>query len=164
MLAYFAGCTTTAKAKSLYRELAFANHPDLGGTEDAMKAINEAYHQLLHSLNGETLTGTDGKEHVYRYSHDVEQAVMDMVLTLVALRMPAVEIEIIGQWVWVRGDTRPHKEDLKALKCRWHNKRQCWYWHRPSYRRTYSNMSWSEMRWAFGSRTVDEPTPAHALT
>ena len=30
--------------------------------------------------------------------------------------------------VWVSGDTRPHREELKAAGAKWSGKRQAWYW------------------------------------
>jgi hypothetical protein len=48
--------------------------------------------------------------------------------------MPGVEISLIGVWVWVTGETKPHKESLKELKLRWHSGREAWFfaakpWH-----------------------------------
>mgnify|MGYP002766046013 CR=1 FL=1 len=40
---YFTGCTTLEALKKEYRRLAMANHPDRGGDEATMKAINAEY-------------------------------------------------------------------------------------------------------------------------
>ena len=40
-----------------------------------------------------------------------------------------------GDWYWISGDTLPHKDELKALGCRWSKKRQKWYW-KPSIKDT----------------------------
>lgn len=40
---YFASCTTLDELKKEYRRLAMANHPDRGGNESTMKAINAEY-------------------------------------------------------------------------------------------------------------------------
>ena len=42
--------------------------------------------------------------------------------------MESVTVEESGSWLWISGDTRPHKEELKALGCRWSKKRSAWYW------------------------------------
>lgn len=31
-------------------------------------------------------------------------------------------------WLWISGNTYEHKEELKAIGCRWSKKRQKWYW------------------------------------
>ena len=44
------------------------------------------------------------------------------------LKLPELQIDLIGLWVWVRGNTKPQKEALREQGCRWHAGRQCWYW------------------------------------
>lgn len=46
MTQYFTNIKSFADLKSQYRSLAMANHPDRGGSEDAMKAINAEYDRL----------------------------------------------------------------------------------------------------------------------
>lgn len=147
---YFTNCKTVAEVKSEYRRLAKANHPDRGGDTRVMQDINAAYHNALANLNGETVRGTDGRDHVYRYERDIEQAIMDKIAELLALNMSGVEIELIGWWVWVHGDTRPVKELLKGAGCLWHSKRQMWYWRQVKSR--YSNKGFDSLRAAYGSQ------------
>lgn len=40
---YFASCRTLDELKKEYRRLAMLNHPDRGGDEETMKAINNEY-------------------------------------------------------------------------------------------------------------------------
>ena len=156
---YFEGLGTVGEVKSEYRRLAKLHHPDIGGVTAVMQAINAAYHAKLENLNGQTTTGSDGKEHTYHYNQAVEQEVMDKVAELLALRLD-VEIEIIGTWVWVSGDTRPVKAQLKEAGLRWHSKRVMWYWRRFTYRRKYSGMDFDEMRRAYGSTKFERATDA----
>lgn len=44
---YFANCTTLDELKKEYRRLAMANHPDRGGDEATMKAINAEYDEAF---------------------------------------------------------------------------------------------------------------------
>jgi len=147
----FAGCGTPQEIKSLFRTLAFQNHPDRGGSNEAMKAINAAYHKALKGLHGFTSKGTDGKNHTYYYHRKAEQAVMDKVQELLGLNLTECSIEIIGTWVWVSGETKQHQAKLNSAKCRWHGKRGRWYWHTPSaYRRKYSHASMETLRRSYG--------------
>jgi len=150
---YFTNLSTVGQVKSEYRTLAKLFHPDRGGDTKTMQEINAAYHTKLENLNGQTSLGTDGKEHTYHYNRDIEQEVMDKVFDLLKLNMADVEIEIIGTWVWVSGDTKPHKESIKELGCRWHSKRVRWYWRQsPHYRRTYSGLAMDELRAMYGNQ------------
>lgn len=36
------------------------------------------------------------------------------------------DAKVIGCWVWVTGDTKPYKEDFKAMGAIWNNSRKCW--------------------------------------
>jgi len=61
--------------------------------------------------------------------------------------------EIIGNWVWISGDTKTHKDTLKALKCRWASKKQQWFYRPEEHksRRSFGEMSIDEIREKFGS-------------
>lgn len=155
---YFNQFATPGQVKSEWRRLCFIYHPDIGGNTATMQTINAEYHDTLQALNGHTSIGGDNKEHTYRYSREVEQEVMDKVAELLNLKMANVEVELIGTWIWIYGDTRPHKEELKALKCRWHGKRKKWYWRRFTYRRKQSNLTFGQMRRAFGSQQFEQDT------
>jgi curved DNA-binding protein CbpA len=128
MTTYFADCLTVESVKARYRELAMLHHPDRGGNTATMQDVNLAYHQTLERLDGEESHDSANRVHRYRYDRDQEQAIMDKVGALLALKMPGVELYLIGLWLWIVGDTRPHKEALKAAGCCWHSKRGCWYW------------------------------------
>lgn len=45
-----------------------------------------------------------------------------------ALKDVDVDVELCGSWLWISGDTRPHKELLKGLKCRWSRRKARWYY------------------------------------
>jgi len=42
------------------------------------------------------------------------------------------DFEIRGFWLWVRGDTKPHKEYLKTAGFRWSPKQGAWYFAHPN--------------------------------
>lgn len=41
--------------------------------------------------------------------------------------MADVELEIEGTWMWVSGNTKPHREELKKFGLRWAPKKKMWY-------------------------------------
>jgi hypothetical protein len=124
---YFSDCLTVDSIKTRYRSLAFEHHPDRGGDLETMKVINREYHLALKKCNLQTARTEEGKEYTYRYEQEIEESVIQVISALIALKMPQVKIMLIGTWLWIVGDTKPFKEALKELKCRWHASRHCWY-------------------------------------
>lgn len=120
-MSYFTDCATVEQIKGRYRDLARQHHPDLGGDLETMKAINAAYHAALKGQDG-----TVRDERTYRYNSQREQEIMDKIAQL--LLLPDLEVSLIGLWVWIQGNTKPQKAQLKELGCIWHSKRGCWYW------------------------------------
>jgi hypothetical protein len=123
---FFDGLSSVSDVKCRYHALAKTYHPDLGGCLETMKTINSQYHEALKQLNNKQEDG-----HVYRYNVKIEQNIVDKISEL--LTLDDVLIELIGTWIWISGETKKHKEQLKEKGCRWHTKRLCWYWRPAGY-------------------------------
>ena len=54
-----------------------------------------------------------------------QKRAIQTALTL-ARSLPGLKVELVGAWVWVSGDTFPHKETLKAAGFKWASKRKMW--------------------------------------
>lgn len=42
--------------------------------------------------------------------------------------LAGVHVDTVGSWLWVTGDTRAHKDELKAAGFRFSAKKEAWYW------------------------------------
>ncbi len=167
-MTYFHNVETVGEAKSLYRNLAKQYHPDLHGHETTatMQAINDEYHDLLSSLDGSTSIGSDNKEHTYHYNRDVEQELMDKISELLGLKLEGCEIELVGTWIWVSGDTKPVKDKLgkNGAGLIWHRGRKRWYWRRAGYRSRYNKKaSFADLQASYGSRTFEADETATGM-
>lgn len=157
---FFINCQTVQEIKSLFRELAFKYHPDHGGDEETMKQLNNEYQAALKGCNGQKSYSKDEKgqerEHTYKYDESLEQETIDFINKFLELNLE-LQADIIGSWVWITGDTKPHKEALKELGCRWHSARMCWYY-RPESQKGYrgSGGSLEELASKYGCQNVDK--------
>ena len=139
-----AGTATPESIKLAYRRAAQKNHPDRNpSSEHMMKLINVAY-DLVKDFDGEV-------EESKNFG-DAISAALNAIFGL------GLNIEVCGTWVWVTGNTRPHKDILKTAGFLWSSKKTCWYF-RPENKRGRSKAgSWSmtAIRDAFGSEKIKD--------
>lgn len=129
---WFNNPETLEDLKKQYKKLAFQNHPDRGGKTSDMQEINAEYEALFSRLK-DTHKNAEGEFYTARTATtETATEFMDIIEKLI--HMEGIEIEVCGSWVWVTGDTRPHKEELKALSFRWSSNKSAWYFHRDGYK------------------------------
>ena len=130
---WFNNPETLEDLKKQYKKLAFQNHPDRGGKTSDMQEINAEYEALFSRLK-DTHKNAEGEFYTARTATtETATEFMDIIEKLI--HMEGIEIEVCGSWVWVTGDTRPHKEELKALSFRWSSNKSAWYFHRDGYKK-----------------------------
>ena len=149
---YFKGCKTVEETKTKYRKLAMQYHPDKGGDTAIMQQINEQYLEALQEKDGQERTDKQGKTYKYTYNEEVEKEIMQKINELLTLKMQDVKIELIGRWIWISGNTRKYKEELKQAKCKWSGKKRVWYYHTGQFKKRRSEKSMEEIRNIFGAR------------
>ena len=64
-----------------------------------------------------------------------------------------IQKELIGEWIWISGDTWKHKETLKNLGFRWASKKKMWYY------REEKSSAWRGNK----QYTMDEITERHTV-
>ena len=150
---YFVPAPETAEElKKKYRELVFKHHPDQGGNTEDMKKVN-AEHKKLFAKVGHIHTNSKGERYEKAPNETAEQFV-EIMNTLI--RFERVLIEICGTFIWVSGDTKPYKEQLKEMGFRWSANKLNWYLAPKDFRkRSQRDFSMSDIRDMFGSETVE---------
>ena len=167
---YFTECRTQEEAKKLYKELARQHHPDMGGDLRTMQEINAEYAQF--QARGATNDARERQRAAHAENrksaadfHDmneVEKAIFEKINF--ALNLSGVEIELMGLWVWLTGNTKEHKEALKANGWKWSPKKTAWYYAGvPTFNRRETTLD--EIREAYGSQkfTREQSQPAGVL-
>lgn len=153
---YFKDCYTAEDLKAAYKKLAKALHPDNNNGERAafqeMKAQFERLWDRLKNVHkaqqGGTYTATGDKA-----TKETAADFMNIVDSL--LSFPGLVIELCGRWLWISGDTKPVKAELKKLGCKWCSKKGLWSWHFPE-DGTGKHKAWdmAKIRGFYGSEMI----------
>lgn len=142
---------TLEELKKQYRTLAMKHHPDCGGSTADMQSINAEYDVLFAKLK-DIHTAADGSTYTATTTETSEQF-KNIINRLIVLE--GINIEIIGSWVWVTGNTYNYKEQIKAIGFRWANSKKAWYYHTDEYRKTSrKTFTLEQIRELYGSQTI----------
>lgn len=136
--------------RAAYRTAARKYHPDINPNGlELMKLINLAYEFL--------------KKHSGKWSRAKDQTAgpgLDTILADLFDKIKTfrdINTEICGAWMWISGNTRTYKTELKNLGFRWSKNKAAWYWHKPGYKK-YGKRTFSmgEIRKTWGSYEMDQ--------
>ena len=74
-------------------------HPDVGGTEEEFKLLNNIYNDFI--------------EHKIFFSNESKiDLELEKIISQI-LHYENITIELIGSWIWLSGDTKVIKDTLK---------------------------------------------------
>lgn len=151
---YFKIYQDVSSLKKQYQTLARVFHPDLGGDEEIMKEINNQYFDALKNKHGTTLKNvdsTDSKVYTYSFDLNVERELVDKLNEILGKKLVGIDCEIIGTWLWITGDTKAVRIELKASALNYHKKRECWYFTAAKKKHYYSAKGFDALRMQYGS-------------
>ena len=156
---YFKNIKSLEELKKEYKKLAMKNHPDRGGSEEIMKAINNEYENLFNILKEKKVKDDKETKDTYTTSENAYDfiSIIDKLINI-----NDINIELIGSWIWVDGNTYPIKELLKELKFQWSNGKKKWYYtkfstndnNKRKYKGKQQNMS--TIRAKYGSTVIKD--------
>lgn len=136
----FETVTEIGEAKKLYKQLAKILHPDVGGDTESFKILNNVYNNIL--------------EHNLFFSSEVKFDLdLEKIISQV-LRFENIIIEVVGKWIWISGETKEIKEDLKNLGFKWASKKKMWYFGELKKTSNRRETDINQIRATYGSQTV----------
>lgn len=149
---FFQGVKTLEELRNNYRDLLKKHHPDNGGSEEITKEINEQYKKAFDLLK----SGADlsDEKTAIKWNDAEDQAIREALNKIIHLEN--INIEIVGSWIWVDGETYTGRDILKAAGYKWSRNRQ--KWHFAPYEKKYykgNKKSFDEIRAKYGSETVE---------
>ena len=149
---YFTNCRNLDELKKEYRRLSMIHHPDRGGDPEVMKAINAEHDEVFEILKRQH-NETHDEHHQTTETPEEFRHIIDLLM-----KLDGLTVELCGSWLWIGGNTREHKEELKAAGCRWSHNKKLWYWRHPEdgcYRRGAKSKTMSEIRFKYGSQIFE---------
>ena len=160
MLKFFESVTTLTELRKEYRRLAFIYHPDKGGDTVLMQILNDQYERLSEKFIKENVDFSEGRK---EYEMQVSEEIRDMLDRIMFLK--GVDIEVIGGWIWITGNTFDIRTTLKSLGFMFSHPKTAWYWHKGEYRKKNGKIqSMDEMRDFWVSQKVEtQPETSNQL-
>lgn len=163
MTGYFKNAETLEQLRKQYKELLKKHHPDNGGSEEIMKAVNAEYDKLFkllkdrHESKSANHSGdhnseqSDYNQNMYNWEND--KALREVLQKII--NFDGIEIEIAGQWIWLSGNTFSYKKELKEIGFKWASQKKQWFWHSDTFRKkSHKTLSMDEIRNYYGSTKV----------
>lgn len=170
-LKWFKDCKSIEGVKKTYRDLAQKYHPDVSGknTAEIMKEINNEHEIACKRFSGvhSESKGFDGKEYDKReYDTYNEAETPEMFRNIISslISCEGMQIDIVGNWIWLTGNTYPYKDIIKGLGFRWASKKKAWYWNNGECAGTRSRMTLEEIKNKYGCQSVRGKTQLRIAT
>ena len=162
MARYFKNVETLEQLRKQYKDLLKKHHPDNGGNLTDMQEINAEYDRLFKVLKDrhesksadstENNAKTDFNNMKYDFSEDAKlREVLQQIITF-----EGINIEIVGCWIWVDGNTYSYKDTLKGIGFKWAREKKKWYFHTEAFRKkSHKKLSMEDIRNYYGSTEVE---------
>ena len=92
-----------------------------------MKAINNEHDKIFEILKAQHNRRADAEQaqrdagqRTETYTrHTTETAEEFRTIIELLLKLDGITVELCGSWLWLSGETKQHKDALKAAGCRW---------------------------------------------
>ena len=154
MKKWFTKVNSIDELKKAYRKLAMKYHPDINiDGQEAMKEINNEYEAIFeHLLKNAT---QEEQKQYNKQGHNVNDGYREIINRII--HIPNITIEICGSWIWISGNTRPIKDQLKDAGFYWAAKKLQWYWRPEQYKakRYKKSMTMDHIREKYGSEKIN---------
>lgn len=162
-MTYFKNVNTLEELRKQYKELLKKYHPDnANGSTEATQEINAEYDRLFKVLKdrhesrstGNTEDGNKTDFNKMKYDFAEDQKLREVLQQII--RFEGINIEIVGCWIWVDGNTYDYKDALKGLGFKWAREKKKWYFHTEAFRkRSHKKLSMDDIRNYYGSTEIE---------
>lgn len=156
-MTYFKNIETLEQLRKAYKILLKQYHPDNGGSEEIMKAINVEYEQLFKILKNRHESNATGAEsntsENVKWNFEEDEKLREVLQNII--NFDGISIEICGSWLWISGNTYQYRKAFKELGFMWASTKKMWYWKPETYiKKSRKALSMEDIRSYYGSTEV----------
>lgn len=148
MAKYFNDVKSLSELKKLYKDLARKNHPDFGGSVAVMQAINAEYDSMI-----DWFAKHGNKTEKEKASAEVPEKFRKIIEQL--LKMPYIQVEIIGGWIWLSGNAALYLRKLQGMGFKYSTKQKRYYLSDGISGGRASRYSMQRIREIYGSQVLE---------
>jgi flagellin-specific chaperone FliS len=145
----FRNLTGINEAKKVFKKLAQVLHPDKGGSNEEFQELNSVYNYYLENK-------------LYFSNESKFDLELEKIISKI-LHYEDITIEVVGSWIWVSGNTKHIKDDLKDLSFRYAHKKGMWYYG-EKVRNGGKTKSMEEIKAKYGCETIIKTKEKGRLT
>lgn len=149
-MTYFKSCKTIEDVKKTFKELAKKLHPDAGGNAEQFKAMMNEYRDAFNRLkNVHTSAAGDTYE---KETTETPEQFADAINAVVNFD---IDIELVGSWIWLSGNTYLYKDEIKAAGYFWSSKHKKWYYNGDDKKsKKHSKLKYDDLKTIYGAEMI----------
>lgn len=138
--------------KKQYLKLAKKYHPDAGGTTAQFQDLQNEYEKLFDKIiQGSALNNEQKQTEI-----QIDEAIREVINKLILIE--GIDIELIGKWLWITGNTYPVKDALKSAGLIFIKKDNKPYWiYKGVESAGRGKLSIEEIKQKYGSHKIEKP-------
>ena len=118
-------CNTLEELKKAYKKLAFATHPDRGGSTELFQYLGSVYEKKFKALQMNTENKQEKKE-----TPSTFKDIIDNLISIIPTGI-TITVEIRGSWLWIAKENSKEvysiKEKIKEIGFQWSTKNKQWF-------------------------------------
>ena len=149
---YFNNVRTLEELRRQYKELLKKHHLDNPqGSTAATQEINAEYDRLFrllkdkHENNSDNITHKESEYSKNMYDWENDRSLREILQKII--NFDGIEIEIVGAWIWLSGNTYSYKKELKEIGFKWASAKKQWHFHAEIFRKkSHKQLSMDEDR------------------
>lgn len=90
--------------------------------------------RFLHLLRiGTTTKKASEASADMKYDFEEDEMLREMLAKVICF--VGIQIEIIGAWIWISGNTYQHRKELSKSGFKFARQKKYWYWHSDTFRK-----------------------------